>query len=383
MLGSYRRHLKSCPDRHKGQHFSLCQCPIWGYGELNGKPFRQSLRTTDSDRANHIMNALEAGRDPYWLQTAAATTPTQRTIGTAVTAFLEACGQDNEQSTIKVYRTALKHLDGAVPLEMANVDFLDAHHAKRRIAKSTWRKELRILRTFFNWCMERDWISVNPAKKLKLPPLEELKTQPFTEEDVSKMLAACDAITCSNSADTPYTRKRARALVLVLLYSGLRVSDVAKLERSALENSGHLVLKVKKTRVSQKLSLNQDAIAALKALPAISTTYFFWNGNSKLASCIHSIARTVGRLGKIAGVHAHPHRFRDTFAVALLTEGADIRTVQKLLGHKSVRTTELHYLHFVPEHQARLDAATSQLDFGPKPGRPLLLDTRHHRRRNA
>jgi len=379
VLQPYRRHLKSCPHRGKGQSFTLCQCPVWAYGELNGKPFRRSLRTIDGARAEQIMQTLEAGRDPIYLQTAPADA---RTVAKAVTAFLEAC-RAREQSTITVYAAALKLLDGAVPLELANADYLEAHRAKRRIATSTWRKELRILRTFFNWCVKREWISVNPADKLELPRLEELKTQPFTQEEVSKLLAACDMIYCNNQAETPYIRKRARALVLVMLYSGLRVSDVAQLLRAALEGSGHLVLRVLKTGVRLKVLLHPDAVTALNALPAVSTEYFFWSAKGTLKSVIGGIEKTVRRLGKIAGIHAHPHRFRDTFAVELLTQGVEIRTVQKLLGHKSVRTTEAHYSHFVAAHQALLDSATARLNFQPEPGRPLLLKPRDRRLRNA
>ena len=59
-----------------------------------------------------------------------------------------------------------------------------------------------------------------------------------------------------------------------------------------------------------------------------------------------------------------PHRFRDTFAVELLLCGEDIRTVQLLLGHTSLRTTERHYSPFVSAFQQRLDRATAKLKFG-------------------
>jgi integrase len=182
-----------------------------------------------------------------------------------------------------------------------------------------------------------------------------------------------------------YIRQRARALVWALIYSGLRVGDVAQLRRAQLEPSGHLVLRVEKTGVPLKVLLHADAIRDLESLPANggNTKYFFWTGRGKVSTITGSLRRTIDRLGKLAGVHAHPHRFRDTFAVELLTQGADIRTVQKLLGHESVRTTELHYAHFVKAHQDLLDRATATLDFRPKPARPLLVKPVKNRRRNA
>lgn len=379
MLQPYRRHLKSCPHRSKGQWFTLCQCPIWAYGEVDGKPFRQSLRTRSGPRAEQIMQMIEAGRDPVGLQARADT----RSIGSAVGEFLKDCrGRNIRNSTLDLYSRTLAWIDSTIALEAVDAGFLGAHRDRRPIAPSSWRKELQILRIFFRWCLERKWISDNPAKSLRTPHVEDLATLPFAEQEVHGLLDACGRIGEGNQ-DKEWIRKRARAIVLTLLYSGLRISDVAQLKREALEESGHLVLKVLKTGVRLKVLLHPDAAAALRALPATNPRYFFWTGRSKLKICCNSIRITVRRLGAIAGVHAHPHRFRDTFAVELLTQGADIRTVQKLLGHTSVRTTEKHYAHFVAAHQALLDSAAARLDFQPKPARPLLVKTRQNRSRNS
>ena len=72
----------------------------------------------------------------------------------------------------------------------------------------------------------------------------------------------------------------------------------------------------------------------------------------------------------LAGVKikGQPHRFRDTFSVSLLSKGEELRTVQLLLGHTSVKTTEKHYAPFVESFQRVLDAATAKLDFGTRRG---------------
>ena len=89
-------------------------------------------------------------------------------------------------------------------------------------------------------------------------------------------------------------------------------------------------------------------------------------------------ATDMQRLGAIAKVKAQPHRFRDTFAVELLTNGVDIRSVQLLLGHKSVRTTEKHYADFVAAHQALLDSAVSTMNFQAKTAGSLLMKPRQN-----
>ena len=70
--------------------------------------------------------------------------------------------------------------------------------------------------------------------------------------------------------------------------------------------------------------------------------------------------RVIARLGVIAKVaNAHPHRFRDTWAKEALLAGTSMRTVQLVLGHKSITTTEEHYAPFVVEYQAQIDDATN------------------------
>ena len=354
MLQAYRRHLKTCPHQAKGQGFSLCACPIWAYGDLNGIQFRKSLHTTDAEKANRRIDAIQNGTEYVGNDGPVCT------VAIATKNYLQACRDRNvKESTIDDYRRTLAHLTEGprrnLTMGAIDVSFLDTYRQTRTIKPSTWRKELETLRTFFKWAMKRRLIKENPASELDRPQEEHLVTQPFTNEEVSKLLEATRQIAGGNPSATGYIRARAKALALVLLYSGLRISDVAKLRRAALDpETGHLTLRVIKTGVPIKILLHKSAVDALQNLPSSNPEYFFWSGNGVLKSCIRALTSTISRLGKKAVVRAHPHRFRDTFAVELLTQGADIRTVSKLLGHESIRTTEKHYAHFVAAHQALL-----------------------------
>ena len=262
---------------------------------------------------------------------------------------------------------------------------LDGFRSKRTVKPRTARKEISQMRTFFAWCKVRKWIDDNPAKLLGMPKVNDVATLPFSADEIRRLLDACDQIGSRDSTAVPYIRRRSRALLYALLYSGLRISDVVKLKRSALdESSRHLTLRTKKTDHPIKVQLHPDAVKALVTLPAKNPAYFFWTGRGSTETYAKNMWRTIQRLGELAKIeNAHPHRFRDTFAVELLTQGADIRTVQMLLGHDSVRTTEKHYAHFVAAHQALLDSATARLNFEPKAARPVLVHTRKNRRRYA
>lgn len=389
VLTLHRRHLKSCDHAAKGWNYTLCDCPVWCDGTLGEKRLTRSLQTRSWDRALPRLAALERGADIN------IETESVRSVAQAAEAFLRNCERRNlEESTLRSYRKTFDHLGkslGKRPLSRVEVDDIQAHMDKRTDRKGgelgprSFRKEIEHLRAMWAWCIERGWCEKNPAKGVRPPQAEDLATLPFTEDERNKLLAACDRMQAMWQEDAASVRRRARALLLALLYSGLRISDIAKLKRGSLESSGHLVLRVMKTGVPLKVLLHPDARAALASLPAPSgnPTYFFWTGRGKLSSVIGSLRRTVDRVGKLAGIHAHPHRFRDTFAVELLTQGADIRTVQQLLGHESLQTTERHYAHFVAAHQALLDSATARLDFSPKVARPVLVSTDKRRRRNA
>jgi integrase/recombinase XerD len=380
MLTPNRRHLATCDHRDKGRNFTLCACPIWTDGKLRGARYRKSLDTTSWERALQRIQILEAGGD--LAPDIAATSPT---VAQAVAAYLKDCRRRNLQDeTLRSYTNTLnnvvarlgRHTVAAISLETLDDD-------GRTLAPRTRRKEIEHIRVFFSWCLDRDWCRKNPAKRLRAPIADDVATMPYTDDEIAALIRACDTMESTNPTQTDDIRRRARALVYMLLYSGLRISDVAKHRRDALDPAtGHLTLRIMKTRVPLKILLHKDAQRALLALPSDNPEYFFWTGRGRLIHCTKNLCRTIRRLGEIAGIHAHAHRFRDTFAVELLTQGVDIRQVQLLLGHKSLRTTEKHYAHFVPAHQDRLDSAAATLNFS-KTGRPVLMRSPKKRLRNA
>jgi integrase len=97
-------------------------------------------------------------------------------------------------------------------------------------------------------------------------------------------------------------------------------------------------------------------VEALAALPRFKDKYFFWSGEGLPDTAAGNYRRTLRRLGEQVNVTgAHPHRFRDTFAVRLLREGVPLERVSKLLGHKSIKITEKHYWPWVQSLQTQLE----------------------------
>jgi site-specific recombinase XerD len=303
----------------------------------NGKRRRVSLRTRNWQHAQARLAAIERGAPE---NSPAEAADRSMPMDKAIESFLHDCRARNlAANSVARYKNTLSHLaaffrEGA-SLAQVNLEELTKYRAARATAAGTTRAEIGTIRTFFRFCEDREWVARNPATRLRTPKADRVPTMPFTTDEINGMLRACDSIEDTRGNESvSRTRARAGALILTLLYSGLRISDVVKLERTKLDmRTGRLLIRMMKTREPLYVRLPEEALTALASLP-VESPYFFWNGRSHLSSMIRVAARTIARVLTRAGVKdGHPHRFRDTFSVTLLQNGADLRTVQLLLGH--------------------------------------------------
>lgn len=350
----YRRHSADCKHKSKGSAYTKCNCPIW----VDARPkFRRSLGTRDWQRAIRKLDKIATGESAT----------DSRLLSEAVKLYLEDCAARGlRESTLISYTNTLEELrDHFQPLtEVVEIapSMISRYRQERKIALSSQRKELEHIRAFFWWCVHQHWITDNPSKRIKAPAAQDPPTLPYEPEEVVALLDACGRMENFNTASVERAKIRARALVLLLLYSGFRVSDAVRLERSKLRADGRLLVRTMKTGKHLYIKLPPVCLESLAALPKESE-YFFWSGTADLDTALKSARRTIACLGRITGINAHPHRFRDTFAVELLLKGTDIRTVQLLLGHKSLKTTELHYAPWVQRMQQIVDEALEKLSY--------------------
>ena len=189
-------------------------------------------------------------------------------------------------------------------------------------------------------------VDENFAAHLVAPKVRQVPTLPFSKDEMTRILKA---------AELPKVDKRAKAFILTMRYSGLRISDTATLSVDSLEGD-RLRLHQAKTGEYVSVLLPHDVAALLRATPT-KTNYFFWTGKSKISTVTGKWRARIAEVFRLAKVVGHPHRFRDTFAVALLEGGASIETVSVLLGHQSIRVTEKHYNPWIKTRQDALDRA--------------------------
>ena len=179
---------------------------------------------------------------------------------------------------------------------------------------------------------------------------------PFAQEEVIRILAACDRYLDSRGRTGQPNAKRLRGLVLLLRYAGLRIGDATSCPVDRLQGD-KLFLYTHKTGTPVYLKLPAFVVEVLRSIPRTSEHYWFWSGAGKIDNNTETWRRRLNRLFELAGAKGgHPHRFRDTFSVELLLAGVPIEQVAVLLGHSSVRITEQHYSPWVRARQERLDA---------------------------
>ena len=351
MLTIYRRHLKDCDHRNEGRDYRRCKCPVWVDGFLAKTELRQSLKTRDWQKATETVREWEARG------TIKEETHDQPvTIQHACDEFIrDAQARELREPTLYKYRLLFRRLQEfageqglrfVAELNLDNVRAFRAGWADHNLAAM---KKLERLRAFFRFCQDGNWISDNPARKLKNPKITDCPTLPFSREQVTKVLAACQ-----DYPDRRYA-PRVRALVLLLRYSGLRIRDAVTLNRERVRD-GKLFLYTAKTGTVVWCPLPPFVIEALEAIQS-SGPYIFWSGESNPKSCVGDWQRSLRKVFRLAGVpDGHAHRFRDTFAVELLLSGVPLERVSVLLGHQSVKVTEKHYTPWVRARQEQLEA---------------------------
>jgi integrase len=228
--------------------------------------------------------------------------------------------------------------------------------------RSSWKdgalsstKKLERLRAFFRFAQKRKWTLETPASELRGPRVVAKPTMPFTPEEMQRILAAVDLYIEETPANGLENARRIRALVLILIYSGMRIGDSVGLSTDRIDGN-RLFLYTQKTSVPVHTILPDFVLCTLESTPRCSDKYFFWSGIGKLDSVVRSWQTRLRKLFRLAKVSGNPHRFRDAFAVRLLLAGIPIERVSILLGHQSVRVTEKHYNPWVRSRQEQLEA---------------------------
>lgn len=211
---------------------------------------------------------------------------------------------------------------------------------------STRARMLSSIKRFFGFLAENGHIEENPTDFMSFPMRSKRKLpEVLTIGEVLKILEATNLNTNKGVRD--------RAIVEILYSSGLRVSELAGLQKSDLHLENCVLKVAGKGNKERFVPLGKEAIRYLRlylesvrnrqATKPAHKNHIFLNRNAAPLSRI-SIFKTVRTLAQLAGIRkkVSPHTFRHTFATHLVERGADLRAVQAMLGHESITTTEIY-----------------------------------------
>ena len=223
--------------------------------------------------------------------------------------------------------------------------FLAHLHAKGT-ARSSVARKLAALRSFFRFLTREGRLEKNPARLVSTPRQEKNIPDRMEENDVARLIDCPDR--------TEPLGRRDHAILELLYATGLRVSELVGLDRSSIERDAQLVRAQGKGRKERLVPYGEPAAAALEAYlsdrrelarKGPGTDALFLNARGQRLTS-RSVHRLVGKYVTEAALRSglSPHSLRHAFATHLLERGADLRSIQELLGHSSLSTTQ-KYTH--------------------------------------
>ena len=227
------------------------------------------------------------------------------------------------------------------------------HLYDHKIEKSSMARKISALRSFCQVLCRQNILKENPAQLVKLPKIPKKIPNHLTVEDCAKLIEAPDL-------STPLG-KRDRAILELLYACGVRVSELSDLNLDDINYKECLILvrgKGKKERLAPFGQYCHRALEAyLKERAALTKPnsgeprmpLFLNHSGTRLTT--RSVARIVEKYARLCGLSQKisPHGLRHSFATHMLNSGADLRSIQELLGHKSLSTTQ-KYTHLSVGH---------------------------------
>jgi integrase/recombinase XerC len=251
--------------------------------------------------------------------------------------------------TLRNYRVDLEQMaEFFGDRDAAGLDHQDlrrflGHLVDRRARKSTLARKLAAIRSLYRYLNREGIVVRNPARLVATPKQDRLLPRVLTVDDVLRLLDAP-----RNDGETGL---RDRAVIETLYSTGIRASELIGINHDDINRHDRLIRIRGKGRKERIVPVGQKALDAIDAYGAVqkrrpaNETAVFTNPSGKRLTA-RTVQRIVGTYRKIAGISqsASPHTLRHSFATHLLESGADLRSIQELLGHASLSTTQ-RYTH--------------------------------------
>jgi integrase/recombinase XerD len=266
-----------------------------------------------------------------------------------VEGFLALLATRRAPKTVEAYRRDLSALSDWLkgPVSAVKTEQLEQYLAELRAAgrsPATIARRVAAIRSFFRHQTLLGARSDNPAAELDLPRRRRTLPRTLSPAEAERLVEA--------ASGTAPRELRDRALVELLYGAGLRVSEAVGLDKSGVDLEGRLVRCIGKGSKERVVPIGRQAVQALRRylsrgrpfLDARHRPELFLNakGGGLTRAGAFLILRRLAEKAGLEPERVHPHLLRHSFATHLLEGGADLRSVQEMLGHADLATTELY-----------------------------------------
>jgi tyrosine recombinase XerC len=258
------------------------------------------------------------------------------------------------EHTLKAYREDLYLFARFLKNESCTLEDVNGLKLRKFLAflrgeeytRSTIARKLASVRSFFKYLCRKRYVKRNPTVGVRTPKREKKLPRFLDATEIEALLNAPDTRT--------FAGKRDKALMELLYSTGMRVSEVSRLSNDDVDFFSDSVIARGKGKKERILPIGSYAVQALRnyldgkslvarKLPLYNEDALFINRlGGRLSN--RSIQRILDKYIRIAGLprNISPHTLRHSFATHMLDRGADLRSVQELLGHENISTTQIY-----------------------------------------
>ena len=244
--------------------------------------------------------------------------------------------------------------EAILKMDVAGIRKFLEHLSHQQYSPATMARKIATLRSFHRWLEKRSLIATNPMLMIRTPKQSKRLPKAIDVIQVEKLLSAPDHTNLLGARD--------RAILETLYSTGIRVSELVGINRGDIDETSAILIVRGKGRRERIVPLGSHALAALRhyvgMLDALANSsaqgpdpqapLFINKHGGRLST--RSVRRKVSKYLAQAGLDPNisPHTLRHSFATHLLDNGADLRSVQELLGHQSLSTTQV-YTHLTSQ----------------------------------
>lgn len=280
--------------------------------------------------------------------------------------YLEYCEYRKEldKKTLKAYRIDLRQYFEYVcvdePEKEKIEDYITQLH--KNYKQKTVKRKIASIKAYYNYLEETEIIAENPFHKIKVR-FKENVTLPriIPREEIEQLLNYM--YKCLNES-TALSRKymlRDVAVIEVFFATGARVYEISNIRKDSINLNTGLIRLMGKGRKERYVQISSTSILEMlkkyyaENESAIKKSGYFFVNNRENRYTEQSIRLMLKKYTRQAGIERNitPHMFRHSFATYLIEEGVDVSCVQQILGHSSIKTTQI-YIHIAAKKQAEI-----------------------------